>query len=133
MTLLADGTAVLFGGWSFGFTDHLEERIFNDTYSLKVSSSGAAWRELSSSGDAPTGRYGHSLTVLADGTAVLFGGRGTGWSLHNDISTLEVSSSGATWTELSSSGDVRAGLTGHTLTVLADGTAVLFGGYGEDI
>ena len=43
MTSLADGTAVLFGGWSLRFfTDHADERIFNDTYSLKVSSSGAA-------------------------------------------------------------------------------------------
>ena len=119
LTVLADGTAVLFGG--------RDGSKLNDIYTLEVSSSEANWTELSSSGDVPSGRYWHSLTVLADGTAVLFGGYDG--SRLNDIYTLEVSSSEANWTELSSSGDVPSGRYWHSLTVLADGTAVLFGGY----
>ena len=122
--MLADGTAVLFGGYGEDRND-----LHNDIYTLEVSSSGATWTELSSSGDVPTGRHGHSLAVLADGTAVLFGGCGTNYAdVYNDIYTLEVSSSGAAWRELSSSGDVPSARSIHSLTVLADGTAVLFGG-----
>ena len=44
----------------------------------------------------PNGRQSHSLTVLADGTAVLFGGYDI--SELNDIYTMEVSNSDATWT-----------------------------------
>ena len=121
LTLLADGTAVLYGGRDSSGSKK------NDIYTLEVSSSDAIWTELNSSGDVPSVRLWHSLTVLSDGTAVLFGGFGGDL---NDIYTLEVSSSGANWTKLNSSGDVPSARFLHSLTVLADGTAVLFGGVG---
>ena len=67
MTALADGTAVLFGGDSYGGR-------LNDMYTLTVSGTSATWASLSSDGATPSARWGHSMTALADGTAVHFGG-----------------------------------------------------------
>ena len=63
------------------------------------------------SGGKPDGRWFHSLTAFADGTAVLFGG--IDGSRFNDICTLEVSSTRVTWMELSISGDVPNGRQSH--------------------
>ena len=120
MTALADGTAVLLGGYDGGF--------LNDTYSLSVSGTTASWTSLNSQGDIPSARARHSMTALADGTAVLFGGTDDD-DLFDDVYTLTVSGTTASWTSLNSQGDIPVGRLDHTMTVFADGTAVLFGGY----
>ena len=73
MTALADDTSVLFGGYDGDYLD--------DVYTLTVLGTTASWVSLTSQGDTPDLRYGHTMTVLADGTAVLFGG-------YNGISEL---------------------------------------------
>ena len=120
MTALADGTAVLFGGY-VGVP-------LNDVYTLSVSGTSATWASLSSDGDTPSARYAHSMTALADGTTVLFGGYSAVGRL-NDVYTLTVSGTSATWASLSSDGDTPSARYSHSMTALADGTAVLFGGY----
>ena len=120
MSALADGTAVLFGGWDGG-------ALLNDVYTLTVSGTSATWASLSSDGATPSGRSSHSMTALADGTVVLFGGYDG--ALLNDVYTLTVSGTSATWASLSIDGATPSGRYYHTMTALADGTAVLFGGY----
>ena len=121
MTALADGTAVLFGGY--------DGDSLNDVYTLTVSGTSATWASLSSDGDTPSGRYGHSMTALADGSAVLFGGWGLDGYRLNDVYTLTVSGTSATWASLNSDGATPSARYYHSMTALADGTAVLFGGY----
>ena len=68
------------------------------------------------------------MTALGDDTTVLFGGYGGGAYL-NDVYTLTVSGTSATWAPLSSGGATPSGRHAHTMTALGDGTMVLFGGY----
>ena len=70
----------------------------------------------------------HTMTALGDGTTVLFGGWDGGYL--NDVYTLTVSVTSATWASLSSDGDTPSGRGSHTMTALGDGTTVLFGGHG---
>ena len=115
MTALGDGTTVLFGGY--------DGTYFNDVYTLTVSGTSATWASLSSDGDTPSARYRHSMTALGDGTTVLFGGYGGGGYL-NDVYTLTVSGTSATWASLSSGGDTPSARYAHTMTALAqDGTS----------
>ena len=123
MAVLPDGFAVMFGGWDGPNSNHAK----NDIYSLVVSGVTATWVELSSSGNTPVGRQGHSMVVLDDGTAVMFGQAADG--AEHDIYKLTVSGTTATWAELSSSGDTPESRYYHTMTVLPDGTTVMFGGY----
>ena len=117
MTALADGTAVLFGGFDVAY--------LNDLYTLTVSGTSATCASLSSDGATPSARTSHSMTALADGTAVLFGGY-DGDARLNDVYTLTVSGTSATWASLSSYGATPSARTSHSMTALADGTAVLF-------
>ena len=130
MTVLGDGTTVLYGGrsWSLYSTDFWEGYLY-DVYTLTVSATSAAWASLSSDGDTPSARYCHSMTALADGTAVLFGGGGSDGGYFNDVYTLTVSGSSATWASPSSDGDTPSARYRHSMTALGDGTTVLFGGW----
>ena len=122
MTAFADGTAVLFGG--VGVDGYMD-----DVYTLNVSGTNASWVSLSSQGDTPSARYGHGMMALADGTAVLFGGRAGSIDYLNDVSTLTVSGTNASWASLTSQGDTPSERDDHSMTELADGTWILFGGY----
>ena len=57
------------------------------------------WAGLGAAGDVLSGRCCHSMTVLVDGTAVLFGGDDDGNWL-NEMCTLTVSTTTATWASL---------------------------------
>eukprot|EP00450_Noctiluca_scintillans_P001100 CAMPEP_0194497238 /NCGR_PEP_ID=MMETSP0253-20130528/14245_1 /TAXON_ID=2966 /ORGANISM="Noctiluca scintillans" /LENGTH=65 /DNA_ID=CAMNT_0039338719 /DNA_START=35 /DNA_END=228 /DNA_ORIENTATION=- len=65
------------------------------------------------------------MAVLADGTVVMFGGY-EDW-YPNDIYTLAVSGTTATWVKMSSVGDVPSGRKCHSMAVFDDGSAVIFG------
>ena len=58
----------------------------NDVYTQTVSGTSATWASLSSIGATPSARYRHSMTALADGTAVLVGGYDGNY--RNDVCTL---------------------------------------------
>ena len=59
------------------------------------------WTKLSSSSDAPSPRARHTMVVLADGSAVMFGGFDY-WNYLNDIYSLTVTGTIARWVQLSS-------------------------------
>ena len=63
------------------------------------------WAELDAAGDTPGARQGHSMTTLADGTAVLFGGLDSSDDVKNDVYSLTVSGTNASWTSLNSQGE----------------------------
>jgi len=76
---------------------------------LELSGS-ASWTELSNLGDIPSARDGHIMLVLADGSALVFGG-GDDSSCFNDVYQLEQSFSPTTSPTLSSlttTGDVTS-------------------------
>ena len=95
MVALDDGTGVMFGG-----RDWWNWFIHEDIFKLAVSGTTAAWTQLSSSGAFPGGRYSHSMTVLAEGTVVMFGGNDNTYQPVNDVHQLTVSGTTAFWTEL---------------------------------
>merc|ERR1712012_1376716 len=120
------------------FGGNCDDYCLNDIYTLTVSGTVATWLQLSSAGDVPVGRHSHTTTVLQDGSAVMFGGVGkndsdSDWQWMNDIRTLTVSGTVATWLQLSSAGDVPVERQSHTLTVLQDGSAVMYGGLSCDV
>ena len=100
-------------------------------HSLSVSGTTASWTSLNSQGDIPVGREVHTMTVLADGTVVLLGGY-DGSNYLDDVYTLTVLETTASWVSLSSQGDTPSARSGHSMTALVDDTAVLFGGDGVD-
>ena len=122
MTVFADGTVVLFGGVGSDF--------YNDVYSLTVSGTGASWVRLTNAGDIPGARSEHTMTAFADGIAVLFGGFDGSSDYLDDVYSLTVSGTHATWASLTSQGDTPSAPRGHSMTALADGTVVLLGGDG---
>ena len=85
------------------------------------------WTGLGAAGDVPSGRYSQSMTALANGTVALFGGRSC-CAFLNDVYTLTVSGTTASWASLSSEGGTPNARYGHSMTACEDGTAVLFGG-----
>ena len=121
VTQLTDGSAVLFGG--------RDASKLNDVYMLELSGTTATWTELQSSGDVPSARSDHAMTTLLDGRVVVFGGSSVSGDV-NDVYTLEVSGTTATWTELVSEGDVPSERSGHSMTQSTFGFAVMFGGSG---
>ena len=108
--------------------------MFTFTVWTAVSTS-PTWMSLTSTSDPPDPREFHAMTAFVDGTVVIFGGNthvtGTYYAF-NDVWLLDVTSADADWTKLSGSGDVPTARHGHTLTTLADGTVVMFGGANWD-
>ena len=122
LSVLADGTAVLFGGRDGASRN-------NDAYKLELSGTDAEWTSLNNLGDTPVARNSHTVSVLVDGTLVLFGGMVSSCSVASDTYQLVVTGSTASWSQLSNSGDTPSGRRAHTLTAIASADAVLFGGY----
>lgn len=75
MNLLLDGRLLLFGGCTLN-KETGTPRYNNDIRALDTET--MVWSRPSSSGDAPTGRYGHVALVRPDQKMVILGGWGTG-------------------------------------------------------
>ena len=119
MAAFGDGTLVTFGGFVDGCG------ACDDMYTFTVTGTVATWSQKTTAGDVPSGRYGHAMAVLADDTPVMFGGIADTGGFINDVYTFTLSGSTATWTSLSSQGDVVPSVRlWHTLTALSDGSAV---------
>mmetsp|Transcript_10166 Transcript_10166/g.13986 ORF Transcript_10166/g.13986 Transcript_10166/m.13986 type:complete len:343 (-) Transcript_10166:92-1120(-) len=81
MTLTADGRLLLFGGMSFaesGMPKYNEDVRQLDTDNM-------IWTRPRISGHVPTGRYGHTSTLLSDGKIVVFGGWGKSGCQSRDL------------------------------------------------
>ena len=121
MAVLPDGeTAVMFGGRNSG--------NLGDAYTMVISGSTSTWAQLSHAGDTPSARGYHEMTAFPDGRIIMYGGYTKSNGYLDEIYTLDVSGSTATWTLLSNVGDVPPGRAAHAMAAFSDGTLVTFGG-----
>lgn len=74
LTLTPDGRLLIFGGCSF--QDSGIPKYNDDVRQLDVDT--MVWSRPRLTGQVPTGRYGHSATLLGDGKLFVFGGWGKG-------------------------------------------------------
>eukprot|EP00475_Leptophrys_vorax_P027820 TRINITY_DN3974_c0_g1_i2.p1 TRINITY_DN3974_c0_g1~~TRINITY_DN3974_c0_g1_i2.p1 ORF type:complete len:590 (-),score=125.46 TRINITY_DN3974_c0_g1_i2:188-1957(-) len=82
------------------------------------------WYSVSASGDIPSPRAAHSMTVIGE-RLYLFGGN-DGINLFNDLYCFETSS--CVWSRLNTFGDVPAPRAGHTATLVVESSVFVFGG-----
>ena len=83
MTTLTENTALVFGG------EGSNNVLLNDVWLLDVSNATAVWTLNPSVGDAPTGRYTHTMTTLSESTALVFGGVESDGVLLDDVWLLD--------------------------------------------
>ena len=75
MTLTSDGRLIVFGGCSI-LNDNGTPSYNNDLRQLDTAS--MMWVRPRIDGQLPTGRYGHTATLMDDGRILIFGGWGKG-------------------------------------------------------
>ena len=125
MAVLPDGeTAVMFGGH-----EGKDGGYLGDAYKMVVSGTTTTWAQLSHVGDTPSARWTHEMTAIPDGRIIMYGGETESSLYSEEIYTLDVSGSTATWTLLFNVGDVPPGRTAHAMAAFSDGTLVTFGGF----
>ena len=119
--------------------------LLNDVWLLDVSDASAVWTLNPSVGDAPTGRYAHTMTTLSESTALVFGGVESDGVLLHDVWLLtlsnasavwhsphpsylcqEKSDASAMWTLLPSIKAAQTGRHAHTMTTLSEDMALVF-------
>jgi hypothetical protein len=125
-TLLTDGTVLVAGGGSdsSGTTTFPSAELFDPVT--------GTWH---ATGLMLEARRDHTATLLADGKVLLAGGRGGGAGTTpgaggtRNLSSAEIydPTTGA-WTAAASMGEWR---TGHTATLLGDGTVLVVGGFSQ--
>jgi N-acetylneuraminic acid mutarotase len=89
---------------------------------------GSGWSQANPAGSLPLPRDGHWMADdSADGTVILFGGKGNGSHYLND--TWAYSAASSTWHDLRPAGSLPAGRFGHSMVYdPTDRTVLLFGG-----
>ena len=119
-TLLADGKVLVVGG-------------SDSTVSVGHAVASAEQYDPTSGKWTPAGnmreaRIYHTATLLADGKVLVVGGSSAG-TLGKALASSELyDSASGTWT---AGGDMTAGRTGHTATLLADGKVLVSGGHND--
>lgn len=117
--LLIGNLFIVFGGTFF----KEKFRYLNDLWVVDTDS--MQWHKPSAEGRAPSARYGHAAAVV--GTSVyVFGGKGPGSSVHNDLHRLDVER--WTWSLVPSTTAPPLGRFGHSMAAVGD-KLVMFGGW----
>jgi N-acetylneuraminic acid mutarotase len=115
---------VVHGGWN-------GDETFDDMWIFNTDSFG--WMQPRTAGFAPSGRFGHTMNLLADGRLVLFGGCSlkdeTGIPTYNsDVRVLDTDS--MLWARPRTNGDIPTGRYGHIAVLRPDQKIVIMGGWG---
>jgi len=92
------------------------------------------WESPISTGDVPPPRSGHSLTVVRNGVAYMFGGTTKGAKGPvNDMYKLDTRDKGVgRWTKIATGKTAPAARWHHSATFDGRDTIVVFGGYTSD-
>ena len=124
-TELVGRKVVVHGGWD-------GEEVFSDLWIFNTES--FSWAQPRAAGFAPSARFGHTLSLCADGRLLIFGGcslnKDTGIPRYNsDIMQLDTDT--MVWTRPRVNGESPSGRYGHTAVVMQDAKLVVFGGWGK--
>ncbi|KAF5184059.1 F-box/kelch-repeat protein [Thalictrum thalictroides] len=106
----------------------------NDTWLLDLSNGtgSAAWRQIVTR-LSPPARSGHTLTCTGGARMVLFGGRGVGYEVLNDVWLLDTKDEHADWVPLiynlpTIPKGVPLPRVGHSATLILGGRVLIYGG-----
>lgn len=106
---------------------------FDDTWILDLSDDfkSGRWHQVMNGQSSPSPRSGHSLTWIGGTYMVLFGGRGSGYEVLNDVWLFDVGGDGPEWKELKLSGlasEMPLPRVGHSATLILGNKILIYGG-----
>ncbi|KAK8913724.1 F-box/kelch-repeat protein [Platanthera zijinensis] len=105
----------------------------NDTWILDLSEGPSMrWHQLANTRPSPPARSGHSITCIGEKNILLFGGRGAGYEVLNDLWILETGGDCPKWNELkcdsSNLQEMPLPRVGHSATTILGGNILIHGG-----
>lgn len=105
----------------------------NDTWILDLSDGPSTrWHQVVNTGPSPPARSGHSITCIGEKYILLFGGRGAGYEVLNDLWVLDTGGDCPKWNELkcdsSNLQEMPLPRVGHTATTIVGGNILIHGG-----
>lgn len=106
-----------------------DESVLGDCHLLHMHFAGWRWEPLSTEGEPPCPRCGHTA-VEWKGAIIVFGGRPTDGQFYNDVHSLELSRRGKPrWARLAPAGAPPGARAHHTAVLLAGGNRMaVYGG-----
>ncbi|XP_020599902.1 F-box/kelch-repeat protein At1g51550 [Phalaenopsis equestris] len=105
----------------------------NDTWLLDFSDvQSARWHQVINTRPSPPARSGHSINWIGDKQIILFGGRGVGYEVRNDLWILDIEEDNRRWRELKydtpNMPEMPLPRVGHSATMIIGGKILIYGG-----
>lgn len=104
----------------------------SDTWLLDLSDGlhSVRWHHIGNDWPSPPARSGHSLTCIGGTRMVLFGGRGSGYEVLNDLWVFDLEGDRPRWTELKYNvlSNIPRPRVGHSANLILGGNILIHGG-----